>query len=200
MDESVQASFYSALLKNRVLSIPVMNTYQVVHPIPSGATTFSFSSVRAFSRLSQIWLTFRSTGGRAAQFMCPGNLPGATNASDLSLQNTAVPTARVSIGPHNWPDPQPTSAGTSSELYYMLTKALGYAPNLTRKAFEEKAFTIVFDIKKNPGDPTSAISTRSGDLIRCELSNLSGGATECWMTLVSFNVVCIRESGVTLLT
>ena len=132
--------------------------------------------------------------------MCPGALPGVTNANDVTLQNTAGPQARLSIGPKNYPDPQPTSASTSSELYYMLTKALGYAPNLTRKAFEEKAFTIVFNLQKNPGDPTSSISSRSGDLIRCELTNLSGGATECWMTLVSFGVVAIRESGVTLLT
>ena len=82
----------------------------------------------------------------------------------------------------------------------MLTKALGYAPNINRKAFEEKCFTICWDIKKSPQDPTSAISTRSGDLVRVELNNLSNSATECWMTLISFGVVAIRESGVTLLT
>ena len=86
----------------------------------------------------------------------------------------------------------------------MMTKALGYQPNITRHAFENDCFTIVFDIKKNPGDVTSSLSTRSGDSIYINLTNLStgpnGAATEVWCTLVSFNVVAIRESGVTLLS
>ena len=198
LDEAVLQSFYSALLKNKVMSIGTMNAYQVVHPIPANATTYSFSSVRSFSRLAQVWLTFRGTGARSAQFMCPGALPGLTDTADVTLENAAVPTARLSIGPKMWPDPQ--SVTTSAEYHMMLTKALGYAPNITRKAFEEKCFTMVWDIKKSPQDPTSAISTRSGDLVRVELTNLSNSATECWMTLISFGVVAIRESGVTLLT
>jgi hypothetical protein len=88
-----------------------------------------------------------------------------------------------------------------AEYYMMFSKALGAQPNLTRREFEHDAFTIVWDIKKNPGDPTSAISTRSGDLVRVELTNMvANQATECWMTLISFGVVAIRESGVTLLT
>jgi hypothetical protein len=200
LDEAVLSSFYSALLKNRVLSIPVMSAYQVVHPIPSGATTYSFSSVRAFSRLAQIWLTFRKDGPLNSSFICPGALPGDAVDDQLTeLKNTAVPTARLSIGPHNWPDPQPV--GTAAEYYYMLTKALGHQPNVTRYDFEHNSFTICFDIKRNPQDATSSISTRSGDLVRVELTNLTANAaTECWMTLVSFGVVAIRESGVTLLT
>ena len=46
----------------------------------------------------------------------------------------------------------------------------------------------------------SAISTRSGDLLRVDLTNLTANvATECWMTLFAFSVTAIRESGVTLL-
>ena len=200
LDESVQQSFYSALLKNRVLSIPLMSVYQMNQPLPSGASSYSFSSVRAFSRLAQVWLTFRGTGARAAEFMCPGALPGVTDSSNVAIKNEATPQARLSIGPHNWPDPQPTSGQTSSELFYMLTKALGYSPNITRKAFEEKCFTIVFDLKKMPSDVTTAVSTRGGELVHVQLTNLSNSATECWLTLVSFGVCAIRESGLTLLT
>ena len=83
----------------------------------------------------------------------------------------------------------------------MLIKALGTQPNITRHAFEHEAFTMVFSIQKQPGDVTSAISTRSGDLVRVELSNLTVPQNlNCWMTMVSFGVVAIRESGVTLLT
>ena len=86
----------------------------------------------------------------------------------------------------------------------MMVKALGYQPNITRHAFEHECFTICFNVQKNPGDVTSSLSTRSGDLVRVELTNLSSGtngaATECWMTMISFGVVAIRETGVTLLT
>jgi hypothetical protein len=197
LDEAVLSSFYSALLKNRVLSIPILNAYQIFHPLPAGATTYSFSSVRAFSRLSQVWLTFRKTGPRSTEFFCPGNLPGEDDGEALVL-TANVPTARLSIGPHNWPDPQPVSS--AAEYYMMLTKALGTQPNIGRRDFEHECFTIVWNIQKQPQDPTSALSTRSGDLVRVELGNLANGATECWMTLISFGVVAIRESGVTLLT
>lgn len=199
LDEAVLSSFYSAMLKNKVLSIPVYTCYQIAQQLPANATTYAFSSVRAFSRLAQIWLTFRKTGPRSTEFLCPGALPGADDPADLNLLTTTVPTARLSIGPHQWPEGQPVSS--MAEYYMMFSKALGAQPNLTRREFEHDAFTIVWDIKKNPGDPTSAISTRSGDLVRVELTNMvANQATECWMTLISFGVVAIRESGVTLLT
>jgi hypothetical protein len=91
--------------------------------------------------------------------------------------------------------------GSVAEYYYMLTKALGHQPNITCAAFENDCFTIVFDIKKITQDVTSAMSTRSGDLVRLELTNIGANtATEMWMTLISFGVCAIRESGVTLLT
>lgn len=197
LDESVQESFYKALLSNRVLSIPTMTTYQVVQSIPAG-TSFSFAAVRAFSKLSHVWLTFRNAAAKSSSFICPttitNNSGSGPGLSDLS------PTARLSIGPHYWPDPQPAS--TVPELFYMLQKALPYTPNITRDNFlGGGAFTIVFDVRKMPSDPTSSISTRSGDLLRVDLGNLTSGvATECWMTLFAFSVTAIRESGVTLLT
>jgi hypothetical protein len=145
-----------------------------------------------------VWLTFRKTGARSSEFMCPGNLPGHTDITNSEIKNEAVPTARLSIGSHNWPDPQPVS--TSAEYYMMLTKALGFNPNISRKCFEDSAFTICWDLRKTPGDNTSAVSTRSGDLVSVQLSNLSNGATECWMTLISFNVLAIKESGVVVLS
>jgi len=197
LDESVQNSFYSALLKNQVLSIPVLNAYQVVQTIPAGSTSYSFSSVRAFSRLSQIWLTFRKDGPRSSEFISPGDLPG--EPSNIALENKPVPQVRLSIGPHNWPAPQPVSS--MGEHYYMFQKALGHVPNMSRYLFENSCFTMVFDIKKMPTDITSALSTRSGDLLRVDLTSLTADtATEVWMTMLSFGVCAIRESGVSLLT
>jgi hypothetical protein len=203
LDEAVQNSLYSALLANKVLSVGTMGCYQICHPLPAGAASYSFSSVRAFSRLAQIWLTFRATGPRASQFICPGNLAGNADVTNLELTNLSPPQARLSIGPHTWPGQQP--AASAAEYYYMLINALGTQPNITRRDFEQDCFTIVWDLCKTPGNPQTSVSTRSGDLVRVELTNLGnsvpgGAATECWMTLIDYQIVAVRESGVTLLT
>jgi hypothetical protein len=84
----------------------------------------------------------------------------------------------------------------------MFQKALPGVPFMTRDQFlYGGCFTIAFDLRKMPSDPTTSISTRSGDLLRVDLQNLEGdGAIECWMTMFAFSVTGIRESGVTLLT
>jgi len=89
---------------------------------------------------------------------------------------------------------------TIPELFYNFQQALPSIPNLTRDNFIQNAFTIAFDVRKVPGDPTSSVSTRSGDLLRVDLLNLNANVTECWMTLFAFSVTACRESGVTLLT
>jgi len=200
LDEAVQESFYKALLANRVLSIPTMTVFQLPQQIPSGSTSYSFTSVRAFSRLSHVWITFRSnTGPRAAEFICPTTIANNTGARP-TLSDGVMPTARLSIGPHYWPDPQPLSG--IAEHFYQFQKALPGVPNITRDNFEQNCFTIVFDVRKVPSDPTSSISTRSGDLLRVDLTNLTPNANpiDCYMTLFAFSVTAIRESGVTLLT
>ena len=197
LDEAVQESFYRALLSSRVLSVPTITVYQMVQPIAPGSTSLSFASVRAFSRLSHCFLTFRAAGARSYSFVCPTTI--ANNTGVTPTLSDQCPTARLSIGPHYWPDPQP--AATIPEFYYMLQKALPGIPNVTRDNFINQTFTIAFDVRKVPNDPTSAISTRSGDLLRVDLNGLTANAaSECWLTLFAFSVVAIRESGVTLLT
>jgi hypothetical protein len=200
LDEAVQNALFSSLLKNRVLSLPVMNAHQMVFPVPAGSTSIAFSAVRAFSRLSQVWLSFRKTGPRSAQFISPGPLPGIGEGGDTtSLKDEAVPQVRLSIGPANFPNPSPASS--VAELHYMMTKALGYQPNITRWSFENEAFTMCFDLKKIPHDVLTSISSRSGDLLRIEITNLTANQVdECWCTLFKFSVVAVRESGVSLLS
>ena len=202
LDEAVQESFYKALLANRALSIPSMTVYQVVQSIPGGSSTFSFSAVRAFSRLSHVWLTFRAAGARSCEFFNPTTRQGS--GATPALADGGCPTARLSIGPHYWPDPQPNSS--IPELFYQLQKALPSIPNINRDQFTAQTantgcFTICFDVRKIPGDPTSSISTRSGDLLRVDLQNLTANlVSECWLTMFAFSVTGVRESGVTLLT
>ena len=129
LDESVLESFYNSLLSNRVLSIPCMVVYQIPQSIPAGSTSFSFSAVRAFSRLSHVWLTFRGTGPKSSQFLCPTDIDDANAGSDPALSDQA-PTARLSIGPKFYPDPAPAS--TIPELFYMFQKAIPGVPNINR--------------------------------------------------------------------
>ena len=82
----------------------------------------------------------------------------------------------------------------------MFQKALPNIPNITRDNYLTNSFTIAFDLRKVPSDPTSSISTRSGDLLRVDLLNLSANVvTECWLTMFAFSVCAIRESGVSIL-
>ena len=202
LDEAVQESFYKSLLSSRVLALPVMSVFQVVQSIPGGSTSFSFAAVRAFSRLSHVWLTFRAAGARSCEFYNPTTRVGTGNTP--ALGDNGCPSARLSIGPHYWPDPSPNQ--TVPELFYMMQKAIPNIPNITRDQFTAQsantgAFTICFDVRKVPADPTSAISTRSGDLLRVDLLNLTADlVTECYLTIFAFGVCAIRESGVTLLT
>jgi len=88
LDEALQESFYKALLANRVLSIPTMTVYQVSQQIPAGSSSYSFTAVRAFSRLSHVWLSFRGTGARAAEFLCP--VLGYRTGTTLGYRPAAV--------------------------------------------------------------------------------------------------------------
>ena len=207
LDESVQDSFYRALLANRVLSIPTMTVYQMVRSIPSGSTSFTFDAVRAFSKLSHVWLTFRNTTTagsvtvappKASSFICPTTVPAYAGSSPLLADGNA-PSARLSIGPHYWPAVAPVA--TIPEHFYQLQKALPGVPNITRDNFLNDCFTICFDIRRQPEDPSTSLSTRSGDQLHVELLNLTANlATECWMTMFAFTCTCVRENGVTLLT
>ena len=154
LDSAVEESFYKALLASRVLSIPTMTIYQVVHSIPAGATSHDLPAVRAFSRLSHVWLTFRGAGARSSEFFNPTTRVGSGNTP--ALGDSGCPSARLSIGPHNWPDAQPNQ--TIPELFYMMQKAMPNIPNISRDQFTAQtantgAFTICFDVRKVPLTP-----------------------------------------------
>ena len=81
----------------------------------------------------------------------------------------------------------------------MLQKTLPGVPMLDRKDFSTDKFISVFDLRRTPGDATSALSTRSGDLLRVDLKNLTADlVTEVHITLWAFAMCSVRESGVTL--
>ena len=101
-------------------------------------------------------------------------------------------------GPKNLPDPQPVA--TVPELFYQFQKAIPNIPNINRDDFLTRAFSLVFDLRRVPEDPTTALSSRSGDQIHVDIQNITADhVNECWCTIFSFGVVAVRESGVTLL-
>ena len=202
LDESVQESFYKALLSNRVLNIPCQQFHQVVMSIPSGQTSFTANVVRSFSRFSKVWITFRNEASpRVNSFLCPtDSSTGFENDDDgfPTMMHDDAPSIRLSCGAKYWPDFQPVS--TYQEHFHMLMKALPFVPRIERAEFCGNLFVSAFDLQRTPGDPTSAISTRSSDQLRIEVKNLTPNlATEMWITLWAFGVCAVRESGITLL-
>ena len=96
---------------------------------------------------------------------------------------------------------------TVQELYWGLTQCLPASPYLDRQDFQTDTFMSCFDLRRTPGDATSAMSTRSGDQLRFEIKNLKPwsadgsltGPVECHVTLFAFGCLSIREMGCTVL-
>ena len=83
----------------------------------------------------------------------------------------------------------------------MLQKALPSTPAIDRADFASNSYTSVFDLRRVPGDTTSAMSTRSGELLRIDVKGMTADASPtCFVTLWAMSVVSIREQGITLLT
>ena len=204
LDEAVNESFYSALLNSRRLNLPCVQAFQISQSIPTGATTFTMSIVRAFSRLSHMYITFRAAGKVANEFICPTAQNGAlfNNLTNPQFsQDVQAPTCRVSLGPKSWPEQSPLGTYGMYEYYSQLQKSLPNAAWVDRKDFMTDAFAMSFSFLRTPGDITSAVSTRSGDSIRIDLRGLSASLnlTEIHCTLFCYAVVSVAEQGICLL-
>jgi hypothetical protein len=215
LDEAVQDSFFQNLINGRSLITPILNYHQVVTAVPNAASC-SISIVRALSRICAVWVTFRTAGGdgRSYLFNPPlnagaigapgfgGDFIGATPTLDDSAANNGTPlTCRLSLGPKNWPHSQPIGSQSGlAEFYYMMTKTLGFQPNIDRDEFGTDSFTIAFSLLKYPHDPASATSSRSGDQLWLNLTGMTPGAVaEAWVTIASYGAVVVQEASVTVL-
>ena len=109
-----------------------------------------------------------------------------------------APSVRLSLGPKCWPDQQPCT--TIQEHYWLLQKTLAGGVFLDRADFCNNTFVSVFDLRRTPGDASSSYSSRSGDLLRIDIRNLTPDyATEVFVTLFAYTICSVAESGVTLL-
>ena len=129
-DEAAQASFYQLLTSGRILSFPTVGIYQMQQSVPLG-TSFTLTSVRAFSRLSQVYITFKITNDpNATEFKCPAPLGGTANSVATADPATALQ-ARLIIGPACYPMPSPTLS--TAELFKKGADGIG------KKLVEEAA-------------------------------------------------------------
>jgi len=198
-DEAISNSLYKSLMANRILSVPTLCAFQLSYTVPIGSTSYDCTVGRAFSKLSSIWVTFSTNTARNTNFRCPA-VTASTLGSVPNLDDANwCPTARLAIGGKNFPDPQPVA--NLAEHYLQMVDALGYSPNISRDAYSTKSFCLAFDLRKVPGDHGTAISTRSGDLVRIQITNLAPETFtyQIHITMWAYSVVAIRESGVTLL-
>ena len=81
-------------------------------------------------------------------------------------------------------------------------QALPNVPFLDRKDFLTNTFVSVFDLRRTPGDASSAYSTRQGDSLRIQILGIdpwdnvsANGPTEVHVTLMALGVLATRESG-----
>jgi hypothetical protein len=207
LDESIQESFYRSLLSQRVLNTPLQQCFQIVQSIPAGSTTYSMSIVRAFSKLTHVWVTFRSAKGALCnEFMFPTlqttSMTTTYGTNPIFDQQLPSPSLRLSLGAHNWPQFEPVN--TVQEHYWQLMQALSAVPMLDRKDFCTSTAPFVFDLRRTPGDAASAYSTRQGDQLRLDIKGLtpwdaSGtgaqGPIEVHTTLFCLAALSTRESG-----
>ena len=121
-------SLYTTFLANRVLLyIPTMTVRPVVQSMQAGSTSLLFRP----SERSRVCLTsgslFGNIGSRWCGFICPTTI---TNNSGPVLSDGLSPSARLSIGPAQWPAAQ--LAGKVLAWFYLFQQATRSTPTITR--------------------------------------------------------------------
>ena len=200
-DESIVAQFYSGLLRNQMMSVPVLCAYQFMRDIAPTATSVDITASRAFSKISSVWVSFSGNQyNLSSDLTCPSTPPNG-NGMVPNIDSGSpgwAPSVRLSIGGKHFPDPAP--ADNLPMQYYSMVKALGYSPNISRDMYIQDAYLVCFDLKRTPFDHGSGISSRSGDLIRISVQNIAPNRVQlAHVTMFCYACVAIRESAVTLL-
>jgi len=196
VDEAVSNSLFASLRANQSLNIPCLTAYTFSHPC-GGMTTVDVPAVRAFSKISSIWVSFSGASGQSVAFIMPSLPPnGLGSAPAIDSGNPGwAPSLRLSIGGKQYPDPAPSDQ--ISMQYYQLCRALGYSPNITRDDYLSDTYVTVFDLKKVPFDQGTGVNSRSGDLIRIAIDRLTPGrVTQVHVTFFAYTILGVRESGV----
>ena len=195
LDSALVESFNRVLLSGRslVFSYPTVSTQ--VTSVPAGSTEFNVTVSRAFTKLLGAFVTFRTLADQS-------NV-AALNHPGTQADGTSFLESQMALGPMQVPHyPQKDFA---EHLHFLSILACTYDSSirnmrLTKNMFEGSSFIAAFPVQRVPGMPLSGISTRSGDLARFSFKGLQADKVQqCYVHLVSYQVVTLSGSGVSVL-
>ena len=195
LDSALRESFERILLSNRslVFSFPSLHVQQ--SSIPAGSTSYNITVARAFTKLLGAFVTFNKTGeNHVSNFEYPGEaFPNVTAATIMEGQ--------LQLGALQFPR---NSVKSIAEWHHFLEIMAGTYDSRVRNMrlpnFDNTDFIAAFPTERVPKHPTSGISTRSGDLCRFTFkSMLADRVDQCFIGLVSMQIVTLSGSGVSVL-
>ena len=164
----------------------------------------SVAIVRALTRLSSVFVTFR--GNSQFPTMNPP-VSYATSGYDATPSDYTRAVVsdhgfqfQMSVGSRRFPEQAISSV---AEFIFNLKKALNIHDsrtrtlNFDRRSYDADRFVIGISTSRVLGEPSSGISTRTGDLLRLTFSkNVNLDITTCLVHLVGVSVISVSESSV----
>ena len=195
LDSALRESFERILLSNRslVFSFPSLHVQQ--SSIPAGSTSYNITVARAFTKMLGAFVTFNKTGeNHVSNFEYPGEaFPNVTAATVMEGQ--------LQLGAMQFPR---NSIKSIAEYHHFLSILSGTFDSKIRNMrlpnYDNTTFVAAFPTERVPKHPTSGLSTRSGDLCRFTFkSMLADRVDQCFIGLVSMQIVTLSGSGVSVL-
>jgi hypothetical protein len=208
LDTSVENSFYESLLKGMSLQFQIPNYICQQQPVDVNTSSFSIAIARAMTRMSNVFVTFKTAAGEVVTDMpfpdtaaagMVGRLPNTDDFSEVKLKDPNF-SFSMAIGSRRFPEIPISSV---AEFIYHLKIAMNCAHshtrslNLDRAEYQTNKFAIGLNTARVPGEPASGISTRTGDLLRLSFDRMSNSSiTSCYVHLVGVSVISITEQSV----
>ena len=189
LDSALVESFNKMLLSGRSLVFSNPTVHTQVTSAPAGSTEFNVTVARAYSKLlgafvppraSRTWSTpaTKRTVPRSWNRRCRS---GRSAVPSLSRQEFAEHHHFLQI-----------MAGTYDSTFRNM--------RLTKNMYEGSSFIAAYPVERVPKMPLSGISTRAGDLARFTFKGLQADKVQqCYVHMVSYQVVTLSGSGVSVL-
>lgn len=206
LDSGIDAAYSVSLQSRNVLPINYETYVTQVISVPQGATEFSVSAVRSFSKINAVFATFLGTNADAndvcTSFLNPSARIASTMGADHDEQTMEW---MVSLGALQYPSQHCRSMPATLEYLKEAVRTYNRDNvefNISKQAFKDKRFAIGVNFQSSPSVETKfdGLSSRTGDLCTLSLKSLQGAAGENAPQEVSkvylhFRVECILEIG-----
>ena len=195
LDSALVESFNRVLLSGRSLVFSYPTVHTQVTSVPAGSTEFNVTVARAYSKLLGAFVTFRATAAPegVTDLEHPGNQADGTSFLESQMQ----------IGSLQYPH---YPAKDFAEHHHFLQVMAGTYDStfrnmrLTKNMYEGSSFIAAYPVERVPRMPLSGISTRAGDLARFTFKGLQADKVQqCYVHMVSYQVVTLSGSGVSVL-